>query len=526
MLELLSEPFYILAAVQLRFRLRAVTDTCAIVAKSAVAVALLRWTTLPPALALSLSQVTFAVVTLLLYTSQYVHLMPDWLGLGRSNDSRIVSRSNRDPLIISETGGTILDLPPDQSDHSCDQSCGSENEAMADAIGGSSGANGRAETENVEGAAGKITSRHHTDSTASGIRRRFQAELLPLKARRGQQQQRQSQEPAMRYHTAPSLHLPTLRLCGTFTLQAAEKLVLAEGSKMVMVAQPPATQGVYGLVTNLGALVVRTAFQPFEEAAFTAFSTSTDRHSDVKMLAVLVRGASVLGLFAAGFGPANSWLALRLLYSLRWASTAAPAALGAYCPYILLLAVNGILEAFVHATSNSRQLNAINLALVAFAGCHVGLSNIMVQRAGAIGLIGADCVNMAARIAFSAILLSRLTANVSSFSLRSLYPSRTTLVAMIAAFWVTGVSALVTLGPEAAGPVPSMLMHALMLSNPSWLIGSTQSMGNMHLLRDASFFVQAATQIAVSSACLITVLFVVFRSERLVWSTLMTMKQK
>ena len=31
-------------------------------------------------------------------------------------------------------------------------------------------------------------------------------------------------------------------------------------------------QGVYGLVTNLGSLVVRLLFQPFEEAAFLAFS--------------------------------------------------------------------------------------------------------------------------------------------------------------------------------------------------------------------------------------------------------------
>jgi oligosaccharide translocation protein RFT1 len=31
-------------------------------------------------------------------------------------------------------------------------------------------------------------------------------------------------------------------------------------------------QGVYGLVSNLGGLVVRLLFQPFEEAAFTAFS--------------------------------------------------------------------------------------------------------------------------------------------------------------------------------------------------------------------------------------------------------------
>lgn len=42
---------------------------------------------------------------------------------------------------------------------------------------------------------------------------------------------------------------------------------------MAMAAvQSSAVQGVYGLVTNLGSLVVRTLFQPFEEAAFTAFS--------------------------------------------------------------------------------------------------------------------------------------------------------------------------------------------------------------------------------------------------------------
>ena len=31
-------------------------------------------------------------------------------------------------------------------------------------------------------------------------------------------------------------------------------------------------QGMYGLVSSLGSLVVRTLFQPVEEAAFTAFS--------------------------------------------------------------------------------------------------------------------------------------------------------------------------------------------------------------------------------------------------------------
>lgn len=52
-----------------------------------------------------------------------------------------------------------------------------------------------------------------------------------------------------------------------------EKLLLAEGSKLVLVAfETSYNQGVYGLVSNLGSLVVRTVFQPFEEAAFIAFS--------------------------------------------------------------------------------------------------------------------------------------------------------------------------------------------------------------------------------------------------------------
>lgn len=58
-----------------------------------------------------------------------------------------------------------------------------------------------------------------------------------------------------------------------------------------------------------------------------------------------MRGVSIVGLVAAAFGPAYSWLLLRLLYSTRWADTGAPAALGAYAGYIVLLAVNGILEA-------------------------------------------------------------------------------------------------------------------------------------------------------------------------------------
>ena len=58
-----------------------------------------------------------------------------------------------------------------------------------------------------------------------------------------------------------------------FFAQAGVHLLQTEGSKLVMaLCQSSYNQGVYGLVTNLGSLVVRTIFFPVEEAAFRAFS--------------------------------------------------------------------------------------------------------------------------------------------------------------------------------------------------------------------------------------------------------------
>lgn len=56
------------------------------------------------------------------------------------------------------------------------------------------------------------------------------------------------------------------------------------------------------------------------------------------------------------FGPPYSYVLLRVVYGQRWSETDAPRALAVYCLYILLLAVNGILEAFVHAVAKSRHV--------------------------------------------------------------------------------------------------------------------------------------------------------------------------
>eukprot|EP00877_Chromochloris_zofingiensis_P005176 jgi/Chrzof1/1465/Cz10g08270.t1 len=141
-----------------------------------------------------------------------------------------------------------------------------------------------------------------------------------------------------------------LSISGLFSIQAVEKLLLAEGSKLVLVAfETSYNQGVYGLVSNLGSLVVRTVFQPFEEAAFIAFSrtgltaqsSAASRAKTAAVLSVLLKGVTFLGLVAVSFGPWYSYTLLRLVYSERWSETEAPFVLGCYTAYILLLAVNG-----------------------------------------------------------------------------------------------------------------------------------------------------------------------------------------
>ena len=92
-----------------------------------------------------------------------------------------------------------------------------------------------------------------------------------------------------------------------------------------------------------------------------------------RLLAVLVRCISLVGLVGAAFGPAYARLALLLLYGRRWADTEAAPALGWYAQYLPLLAANGILEAFMHAVADERQLHRGNAALVGLAAAHAAL---------------------------------------------------------------------------------------------------------------------------------------------------------
>jgi len=194
----------------------------------------------------------------------------------------------------------------------------------------------------------------------------------------------------------------------SFTVQAIEKHFLGEGEKFVMaVFQPPYDQGVYGLVNNLGSIVVRTAFQPFEQAIFTAFSMtskskrkagSLQRQADLLLL--LLKLVSVFAGICIAFGPSYSFTLLWFSYGKKWALTEAPRILSVYCFYISAMAFNGVSEAFMHATADEAALKRINASLVAFSIIHSVTSIVLVKTLGTYGLVLAGCVSMLTRVAY------------------------------------------------------------------------------------------------------------------------------
>lgn len=124
----------------------------------------------------------------------------------------------------------------------------------------------------------------------------------------------------------------------------------------------------------------------------------------------------------------------------------------------------GITEAFVHAVLDARALQRANAALVALGAAHAAASLALVRARGAVGLIAADALNMALRIALSLHLArgyfsagsgkaggGKAGGGSGAFKARALLPSGGALAALAAAGAAAAASERALLaGPRAA----------------------------------------------------------------------------
>lgn len=163
-----------------------------------------------------------------------------------------------------------------------------------------------------------------------------------------------------------------------FEWQTLQKLLLQEGEKIVLKTMVPLVkQGSYAVVSILGAIATRFLFQWVEEGMFPVFSMLTTKLNEEKdqetkksillnmleVLGIIIKLNILLGLCFATFGPNFSYLLLHIIYGEKYSSTSAPIELSWMCFYLLLIGINGILEAFSQSSGDSRTLMILNIAM-------------------------------------------------------------------------------------------------------------------------------------------------------------------
>lgn len=191
-------------------------------------------------------------------------------------------------------------------------------------------------------------------------------------------------------------------------------LTYGDGYLIATFASLP-SQGAYALASNYGGLLARIILQPIEESSRSLFgrlpaSQPASKPKDSAILSqakthltTLLRLYLLLSIFATCLGPPLAPLLLRLVAGSRWTHTEAPGVLAAYCYYIPLLAINGILEAFVSVVATDPQITRQTVWKVAFFAAFAGTGFLVLRvfELGAMGLVVANAVTMGLRIWWS-----------------------------------------------------------------------------------------------------------------------------
>lgn len=210
------------------------------------------------------------------------------------------------------------------------------------------------------------------------------------------------------------------------------RYLLAQGDMWIIsLAAPLSDQGVYVLVTNYGSLLARIVFQPTEESGLSFFSQKPPALS-LQYLNLVLRWYILLGLGLSSFGVALVRPTVGTILGQDWLTSSAPIALQIYCLLLPIMAISGILEAFIHGTIKKDWIYRQRVASIVTTIIYVTIAIITTNQWGPTGLIGAGIINFALRAVFGMYYNYQFTKNQKiNWGLSQVMPHRVTIMTFV-----------------------------------------------------------------------------------------------
>lgn len=263
-----------------------------------------------------------------------------------------------------------------------------------------------------------------------------------------------------------------LTLAATMYMQSVFKLLLTQGDALILsFLSSLADQGAFALASNYGGLLARLVFQPVEESSRNTFgrllapapatdgtksgaTSQTNLREALHYLANTLHFYLLMALPLVSVAPYVLPLVVRRIIGADWYTTSTASLLATYCYYIPLMAVNGILDAFVTSVATPTQLRAQSVWMLVFTAIYGVGAWAMLKKfeLGAAGLVGANMVNMALRIIWSLDFLRRWVRESDKADGRLLEHVATESLPASASVIVTGLIILASRLQDLGGP--------------------------------------------------------------------------
>lgn len=210
------------------------------------------------------------------------------------------------------------------------------------------------------------------------------------------------------------------------------KHILTEGDKIILSSiHSNYDQGIYAILNNYVSLIARLVFYPIEESSRIAFSqmtlhlknekSTTDSTAILKqqcqLLYRLTLSISIFGVLFPLFGMNYARLAINMFLGSQWRREETVRTLVAFCPYVLILGLNGITEAYVHTVIPSFYFGDVNLNLFNSSIVFSIVAFPLVASFGTAGVVMANTISMAVRILLNfQLILKSLTSAATLYS--------------------------------------------------------------------------------------------------------------